>query len=168
MNRVIPFTDIKRLHELFGVLDDGSLVRIADVPGQRIKAGDKAGCIGSRGRLRVRVDGRHLYVHHIVWAMTHGSWPCGEVDHINGNPLDNRPSNLRIASISQNGFNARTRKDSSSGLKGICFHRQSNSWKVQVSAYRKRHSLHNFKTKELAYDFACLLRFHLHGEFAHD
>lgn len=159
---------IARLHELFELKEDGTLIRRSDIQATKYKKGDKAGGIGAHGRMKVRISGNTIYFHRIVWAMTYGFWPQVKIDHINNNPLDNRPSNLRLASDYHNVFNSVVRKDSTSGLKGVSFDRQSNSWRVQVSAFKRRRCLNGFLTKELAYDFACLLRFHLHGEFAHD
>lgn len=54
------------------------------------------------------------------------------VDHINHDGLDNRRSNLRAASRSENGGNKRRRRTASSQYKGISWNRQSKTWLVQI------------------------------------
>lgn len=90
------------------------------------------------------------------------------VDHINGNGLDNRRCNLRLCTDQQNNWNARTRKDNSSGYKGVSWHKHQKKWQAQIGLNGKRISLGYFKDKleaKQAYDakakewfgeFACL------------
>jgi hypothetical protein len=58
-----------------------------------------------------------------------------EVDHINANGLDNRRSNLRLASRSQGQANRRRFRNNKSGFKGVHFDRQSNRWKLAFTAH---------------------------------
>ena len=62
-----------------------------------------------------------------------------QVDHINGNKLDNRQSNLRLATNSQNQANTNKRRDNTSGYKGITFYPRNNKWgaRLQVNGIRK-------------------------------
>ena len=57
-------------------------------------------------------------------------------DHINGNKLDNRRSNLRTATASQNNANSR-RKKPKSGYTGVYWHNQAEQWYAQISVNRK-------------------------------
>ena len=54
------------------------------------------------------------------------------IDHINGNKLDNRRYNLRIASKSLNTFNSKPHKDNLSGIKGITFSKPRKKWIAQI------------------------------------
>lgn len=58
-------------------------------------------------------------------------------DHINGNTLDNRRSNLRIADLSVNGHNSKLRKDNTSGYRGVVWHRQQNKWRSRLRYQNK-------------------------------
>lgn len=58
-----------------------------------------------RGYFRGQIAGKTFYAHRVVRAMIDGSWPEGEVDHINRDKSDNRPSNLRVVSHSENRLN---------------------------------------------------------------
>lgn len=88
-----------------------------------------------------------------------------QVDHINGNRLDNRKSNLRIATLQQNNFN-RPAQNPKSGFKGVYFDKPRGNYKPYISVNQKRTTLGVFasaKDAALVYDAAARL---LHGEFA--
>lgn len=77
------------------------------------------------------------------------------VDHVNGDRLDNRRANLRLASRSQNGFNVVKRVPSSSQFKGVI--RWNGAWRAQISVSKKFKHLGIFKDEwraALAYDLA--------------
>ena len=86
------------------------------------------------------------------------------VDHINGNGLDNRRENLRLATKIQNNCNTRLRRDNRSGYKGV--KRNALRWIARIRIDRKLIHLGSFATKEdaaRAYDNAARQHF---GEFA--
>jgi hypothetical protein len=86
------------------------------------------------------------------------------VDHINNNTLDNRRSNLRVATRAQNNQNRRGFRGSVSKFKGVS--KSGNRWRAQICKDGKNHLLGIFQTEEEAarnYDFyAC----RYHNEFA--
>ena len=59
------------------------------------------------------------------------------VDHINGNTLDNRKSNLRICTNQQNCFNHAVSCNNSSGYTGVTWHRLANKWQVHIRFNKK-------------------------------
>lgn len=93
--------------------------------------------------------------------------PVGmEVDHINGNGLDNRRENIRPCTCSQNQHNTGNRKNNMSGYKGGCFNKKSARWKAQIRIPGKRFYLGQFQTPleaAIAYDEGVKK---YHGEFA--
>ncbi|MFG6139493.1 HNH endonuclease signature motif containing protein [Halomonas sp. B23F22_10] len=83
-------------------------------------AGAVAGWPEKPGYLMVSLDGVRLWQHHVVLAMNGIEIPDGmEVDHINGNPSDNRLENLRVVDRSTNRRNSRMHSNNTSGANGI-------------------------------------------------
>lgn len=88
------------------------------------------------------------------------------VDHINGNKLDNRKENLRIANQAQNMRNCGIRATNTSGYKGVRFHKASKKWKAEITKDYKNYHIGMFDTPEeaaRAYDAKAV---ELFGEFA--
>jgi hypothetical protein len=105
----------QRICDLFHYAD-GKL--LWSVQRGRIKAGDEAGAIIPNGRLYVQVDEKKHLVHRVIWFLHYGECPQF-LDHIDGNPLNNRIENLRPATKAQNAMNRKVRADSLTGIKGI-------------------------------------------------
>ena len=78
----------------------------------------------------VKVEGRKFAVHRVVWAVVHGSWPEGIIDHINRDATDNRIENLRITDATGNSRNLSRSKANTSGHNGIDF--SAGKWRVRV------------------------------------
>lgn len=72
------------------------------------------------------------------------------VDHINGNKLDNRIANLRLATKQQNSCNSRRYKSNTSGIKGVSLVKYSGRWRAYIVINRKQIHLGIFSTKEEA------------------
>jgi len=92
------------------------------------------------------------------------------IDHINGNGLDNRKENLRLATASQNQYNGRTRVDNPHGYRGVYYAKRcpNNPWytKIQANKGETKITKGNFSTKEEAAETYDKLAVSLHGEFA--
>lgn len=77
-----------------------------------------------------------------------------EVDHINGNKLDNRRENLRVVTRSQNNWNQKKTRGASI-YKGVSWHKQTKKWRVRVNKFGKEYGLglfENEKEAAVAYD----------------
>ena len=109
-------------------------------------AGKAAGSVQTNGYKKIGLDGAQHYAHRLVWAHQTGNWPSSEIDHINGNPLDNRIENLRLATRSQNMGNSHSSKGSLR-LKGVWFCRTRKKYKTAIS----RKALGSFLTEEEAH-----------------
>jgi hypothetical protein len=81
---------------------DGVLYwKVSPKPG--VKIGDTVGYTNEEGYTYTQYKGKRYMVHNIIYEMVFGSIPDGMVvDHIDRNPLNNRPDNLRLATLSQN------------------------------------------------------------------
>ena len=88
--------------------------------------------IGTASEEKYKVIGvrRRVYkAHRLAWLYVYGEWPDGEVDHINGDPADNRIVNLRVATSAENCRNRGLRADNTSGIKGVSWSKRSKRWK---------------------------------------
>lgn len=91
--------------------------------------------------------------------------PTMQVDHIDGDPANNRRINLRLCTNAQNSQNQGRRSDNNSGLKGVSWNKQKKRWGTSIGINRKRIHLGYFDTAEqakAAYDAASALAF---GDF---
>lgn len=111
-------------------------------------------------------DGRYtkISMHRLISGLRLGD--KREVDHINGNTVDNRRSNLRIVSHSENMKNARQRKTNTSGYKGVSWSSSLNRWMAFISVEGRTKNLGMFSDKESAYKAYCNAALKYHGEFA--
>ncbi len=117
----------------------------------RWKDGNVAGATHSSGYLQTYVAGHKLSLHRLAWFITYGRWPV-EIDHINRVKTDNRISNLRNCTRSENAQN-RLLPKGKSGLKGAFrYHRK---WKSQIYKNRKCVYLGLFNTKREAHAAYC-------------
>jgi hypothetical protein len=100
-------------------------------------AGKPVGALHPRGywHVELKVDDRRRFLkaHRIVYALTKGYWPPDEVDHENRERGINQIENLREATHGQNGQNTNLRADSTSGFKGVSWHRKERKWRAHIN-----------------------------------
>ena len=118
-------------------------------------AGKPAGHIGdSRGKLyhRITMHGVRYHAHRLAFLyMENISIPDDlEVDHINGDSLDNRYCNLRIVTHKENGKNGLLRSTNTSGHLGVGWHEATSKWRAKICVDGKTVSLGLHKTKKQA------------------
>jgi hypothetical protein len=138
--------------------EDGRLFWRVDIG--RIRAGTEAGKIDSRGYIAVGFNGKSLLAHRVVWLLAYGEWPSGNLDHIDRQRQNNRLSNLRIATNSQNQANRAPQRNRL--LKGVSRVKATGLYRAALNMTH----LGTFETEEQAaraYDVAALAAY---GEFA--
>ena len=128
--------------------------------------GDIAGKANCRGYVSIWIGGKQYYAHRLAWAFCNGSWPIGDIDHVNEDKSDNRILNLRVASRSENMFNRGCNKNNTSGMKGVVFCKKTNRWRAQMMVNRKSVNIGRFKTIEAAANAYMLKAQEIRGEFA--
>lgn len=104
-----------------------------------------------------------IHMHRVVMELF-GVIDGLEVDHINGDKLDNRKQNLRICTKAENLRNRPTTSSNSSGYKGV--YKSGSNWQARISVNKKLTNLGSFKKKEdaaKAYDVEAV---RVYGEFA--
>lgn len=131
-------------------------------------AGAKQYGRGKPMRVMVNMKGVGHAAHRIIYEM-HG---CGSVpeglviDHVNGNPFDNRIENLRAATNAQNLWNVSKSKANKHGLKGIFWCKSKRRWVAQLRRLDKKMHLGTFQTKGMAAVAYAKAAMRYHGSFA--
>lgn len=151
------------LHALLEYRDGKLFWRVTT--GSRAQAGNRAGCLANNGYRYIKINDKAYLEHRLIFLMHHGELPeC--LDHINGVKNDNRIENLRPASLSQNQHNAKTSSNNTSGIKGVCFHKDTQKWMARVKIGGKSKHLGLFTDLAEAEAVIRQARESLHGEFA--
>lgn len=94
------------------------------------KIGDRAGAARSDGRRVICWRGKSYLSYRLAWWFAHGEMPVKGLDHVNGDPTDDRLENLRPAGQAENMLNIKAHKDSTSSFKGVCWDRGAQKWRV--------------------------------------
>jgi hypothetical protein len=124
-------------------------------------AGKVAGTDHNHGYRQIMI-GRH-FAHRLAWVIATGEWPQDQLDHVNGVRNDNRISNLRIVSNTENGRNAAMRSDNTSGVTGVCWAKREGKWMAYITVDQRLINLGYFdnpadaisarKAAEITYGF---------------
>lgn len=155
---------IASLRELYRYDPATGSLHLRKSSGGRV-AGSKAGSVRPDGYSQISIRKNLFLAHRVAWALHYGAWPSREVDHRNLDRTDNRISNLRLASSSQNKSNATKRARNKSGIKGVCWHRQRGKWHAQIQKNYKHRSLGLFDCKHEAGRAYAAASSALHQEF---
>lgn len=115
------------------------------------KAGDRAGTDGSEGRRHIVIGYARFKAHRLAWFYVYGVWPKRLIDHINGDPTDNRIENLREATMRENMYNQRdAHKHNKTGVLGVQWRPTRNKFRARIVVAGKEIHLGHFDTVETA------------------
>lgn len=131
-----------------------------------LKAGDVAGGFMQSGYRRISLLERVFMSHQLAWAIHHGRWPAGHIDHVNGNPSDNRIENLRECTASQNQANRKKLSTNTSGLRGVTWNRSAKKWQAGIKLHGRSYHLGLYADKNDAHAAYQLAARRLFGEFS--
>jgi hypothetical protein len=151
--KLLPLPSLERLHELLDYnAETGALVwRRATT--NRVKGGANAGCRGSDGYLRIGIDGVRFKVHRIAYLMGAGVEWQGDIDHKDGDRLNNRLDNLRPVVRQTNVQNQRRANvDSRTQVLGVTKGRRGNGFRAQIGINGRNYALGTYPTPELAHE----------------
>lgn len=157
----------KRLKELLDYDTSTGVFTNKTTRGNRAKKGAACGTLSkarSSGKpyLAVMLEGKKYYLHRLAYLYMVGKYPR-QVNHINGNGLDNSWENLREVCNQGNQRNRKKAKNNSSGVTGVTWCKQRKKWEAQIMVDRKCKHLGRFanfddavaarKKAELEYGF---------------
>ena len=131
----------------------------------RVVPGDRAGCAGGHGYWIVILKGKKYRAHRAIYLWHHG-WMPAQIDHINGNSLDNRIENLRPATPRQNQCNMKLSRANTSGVKGVSWAQNRQKWLAQCRVNGKPKFIGYYNTLQTAKIAVRKFRELHHKEFA--
>lgn len=119
----------------------------------------------SSGYVVISILKKRFHAHRLAWLYVYGSWPDGEIDHINGIRDDNRIANLRDVPGYINNQNQRKAPshNKSTKLLGTSFCKQTGRYSAQIHINRKKIHLGRFDTPELAHAAYVLAKRTIHA-----
>jgi hypothetical protein len=129
------------------------------------KKGDKAG-ISSKNRQLIKLNQKIIGEHRLIYLYHYGILPKLDIDHIDGNPSNNKIENLRIATDAENRWNTKKYKINTSGYKNVVFDKFRNKWEVKLNVNNKKIFLGRYKDIELADLVATMAREKYHKGYA--
>jgi hypothetical protein len=143
----------ERVRELF-LYKDGSL--FWQVCRGHVSEGSMAGTPNKDGYLHVGVDGKHYKAHRLIFLYHFGYLPEHEVDHIDRDRSNNKIENLREVSRTCNMRNSTQRSRTSSGVKGLAWHKPTQKWlaRIMVHSTRKHLGTYSDFTEAVAHRLA--------------
>lgn len=152
-----------RLKELLHYdADTGVFTWIANT----IRIGRVAGGLDKNGYVLIHIDGKRRKAHRLAWLYINGEFPTQYIDHVTCIRSDNRLSNLREASKSENEHNRHKYSNNKAGFKGVSWHAASQKWQSCIKVNGKQKHLGLFDVAEIAHKAYCEAAKELHGNFA--
>lgn len=130
------------------------------------KKGSQAGTLTHDGYIRIFVNRKAIMAHRLAWLLHYDEMSDMQIDHINAIKSDNRISNLRLCSHSQNQANKALQRNNKSGYKGVHWNKKARKWVSRICIDGKKVDLGFFDKPEegsIVYNQAADKYF---GEFA--
>lgn len=135
-------------------------------PAKNVKAGSIAGMLKNNGYVVIGIKGKTFLAHRLAIIYTYGDCIDDyEVDHINHVTHDNKISNLRIATPSQNQFNRNLQQNNTSGIKGVNWDKRKKGWVARCSINGRQHYIGIYPDIVIAQKAVVEFRKNAHGEF---
>lgn len=102
------------------------------------------------GYMRSKIFGKDYAAHRVAWALHHGAWPSGMIDHIDGDRQNNRAANLRVVSPLENSRNVALSSKNKSGYYGVVLNPRSRKWVASIRNAGRQIHLGSFADKDAA------------------
>jgi hypothetical protein len=151
--------EIKLTRGLVAIVDEEDYATLSAIKWHATGRGYSKGCVRSGyGGSPVRI-----LMHRYILGLSNDD--SRVVDHIDGNPLNNQRSNLRICTHAENCRNTGLTTRNTSGRKGIYLDRRRNRWRARICINGEDISLGYYATADAAHAAYCEAAKRLHGEF---
>jgi hypothetical protein len=108
--------------------------------------GKRFGGMSRDGYFVAKLDNRQYKVHRLAWLYVYGTWPDGQIDHINRNRSDNRIANLRECSFIGNQQNADYGNRNRTGFTGVRFQPSNGRFSASIRINRRNVHIGVFDT----------------------
>lgn len=109
---------------------------------RKIRIGTVAGCERDDGYRVIKIVGRMFFAHRLAWLYVYGVWPKNIIDHMNGNPADNRIDNLRDVTAGEN-------QQNQIRVKG--YRRKRHKWQALIHIDGVTHCIGTFHSNDEAH-----------------
>lgn len=126
--------------------------------------GSVAGYVQKDGYVAISINGVQYKAHRLAWLYIHGAFPIEHLDHINLKKDDNRITNLRPATRSQNHMNRRVYSNNKLGLKGV--HVSGKKYRALIKKDGRQICLGLYRTPEEASKVFQEAAKSMHGEYS--
>lgn len=117
--------------------------------------GRVAGGLDADGYWRIKINYQEIKAHRLAWMYVYGVWPQCELDHINHSKTDNRISNLREVSRSENLQNRPMLKNNLSGYRGVHWEADRKRWRASIAIGGKQRIIGRYVDRHAAYAAYC-------------
>ncbi|MBB4235066.1 HNH endonuclease [Rhizobium esperanzae] len=141
----------EQLREILHYDPDTGIFTWAKKTSNKVVVGRHAGAINLSGYIVIGIGGKLLYAHRLAFTWMGEETP-DTVDHADGDRLNNRWSNLRPATDQQNVLNAKLASNSTSGFKGVSWHKKAQKWSAQIYLDGKSRYLGLYTDPKKAHD----------------
>lgn len=102
------------------------------------------------GRRSGTLFGKRVFAHRVAWAIHYGCWPFGDIDHIDGDPANNRIGNLREVTHGENMKNRSLQRNNASGVSGVSWNKSRQRWEAYIKVEGSRIPLGFWESREEA------------------
>lgn len=155
---------IERLKQVYGYnADTGVFTRLISTGNRFNNKVGNSGYIQAQGYWMISLDGTQYRAHRLAWFYVHGVWPENDIDHIDGDRLNNRLVNLREATRAENMQNIqKANSNNKTGLLGAYWCKRDKKFIAKIKSNGVNRVIGYFNTAELAHSAYIDAKRHIH------
>jgi hypothetical protein len=148
--------DVEELKKMFYIdssIPNGLRWKAPNSRAHKIRSGEPAGCsrnTHSGVRYFTKINSVGFYNSRIIYSIFNNINLTSDqiIDHIDRQPQNNHPNNLRIVNDKENSRNVSKRKNTTSKYIGVCFHKASSKFQSSIQVNKQRIRLGLFDTEK--------------------